>query len=79
MAGCFSLFLRHRHCRDIKDSAGYTEPWLFFCGFISDISQRLALVECPSPQPSPRVRGEGAWPGVELTRLIKLAVAPEAA
>src|SRR5258708_21222189 len=51
----------------------------FFAAFNSDISQRLVLVECPSPQPSPRARGEGARPGVELMRLIKLALEPKAA
>ena len=51
----------------------------FFAAFISDISRRLILVECPSPQPSPGLRGEGAWPRVGLTLLIKLAVTPTAA
>jgi hypothetical protein len=51
----------------------------FFAAFNSDISQRLVLVECPSPQPSPSVRGEGARPRVGLTRLIKLAQTPNAA
>jgi hypothetical protein len=30
IAGCFSLFFRHRHWQEVKDSAGYTDRWLFF-------------------------------------------------
>jgi len=53
IAGCFWLFFRRRHSEKVKESAAYTDPWLVFRFIISDISQRLVLVECPSPHPLP--------------------------
>jgi hypothetical protein len=77
IAGCCSLFLPHRHCQYVKDSAAYTGSWLFFCC----IYQRYQH-PCPLPVRT-AVRGKSCGrirrkpaPGFVLAGLVPWAFSP---